>query len=199
MATMLPRKSWGRPGWGWLWSALAACADQGSGVVFGPRLELASCEELDDRRVFEPFRLELDFLGTERDYDVVVLELAPRGQLWPSPDTLAITVEDVDQVQAEIAELGQATRFLGDGVRVGLALMRTCPRSTDALVGTGGSATFFALGYHRGDRVKADLAFDLLEVRSTAVVGSGFQATIDFEVDLGSPQQQFIDPDEQHL
>jgi hypothetical protein len=83
------------------------------------------------------------------------------------------------------------------GVGIGLALLETCDGSTVPLVAHAGTATFYELGVAGDARVRAHFSFDLFDDRSGERVGWGFEADVDFDVSLGTPTQQFVDPSSQ--
>ncbi len=185
-------------------AALASGCDQGGGQVHGELLEVSSCRAHDERRIFAPFDLELDFLGTELDVETLTLRFAPRLRLTPPTDTLVVIVENLRDVRRVIRDEGLVTLPIRASVvhdptevRVGLALLETCPASRESLAGTNGTATFRSIGADKGDLVDGELTFEVVDMRTNTIVGQGFHATFDFEVGLGTPYQQFNDPQSQ--
>ncbi|MCB9730393.1 MAG: hypothetical protein H6744_03680 [Deltaproteobacteria bacterium] len=174
---------------------LGAC-NQGSGFVGGARLELSSCDELEEPRVFEPFELPLTFLGLQRQQDRVLLRFSPNHRLVSAADQLVITLPHVDDVQQAIRADGEAVLPLGDpdGAALGVSLHETCDWFIEALTATTGEVRFTHLGTTKGDPVTGSVTFDLVDMRSGRVAGTGFSGTFDFDVIVGIPAQLFSDP-----
>jgi len=117
----------------------------------------------------------------------------------PVSDSLVITVENYAAVRAQIAAEGAATLPLGaDGAQVSMAMLDTCPESMIPLIGVNGSVTFTQLGTLTGDRISAELEFDLIDARTLEIVGPAFDVSFDFEVQAGTPHENFSDPRRQH-
>lgn len=176
-------------------AAFAAC-NSGSGFVSGPRLELASCDALEEPRVFEPFELPLTFLGLQRQQDRVVMRFSPRHRLASAADQLVITLPHVEEVRDAIRADGEAVIPLGveDGAVVGLSLHATCDWFIEALTATDGVVRFTKLGTEKGDIVRGSLSFNLVDMRHGRVAGIDFTGDFDFKVFVGIPAQLFSDP-----
>ncbi len=176
-------------------SAFAAC-NSGSGYVSGPRLELASCDRLEEPRVFEPFELPLTFLGLQRQQDRVLLRFSPRHRLVSAADQLVITLPHVEEIRDVIRTDGEAVVPFGeeDGAVLGLSLHATCDWFIEALTATEGEVRFTKLGTDKGDAVRGSLRFNLVDMRRGRVAGTDFTGDFDFNVIVGIPAQIFSDP-----
>ncbi|MEZ4268208.1 MAG: hypothetical protein R3F39_17735 [Myxococcota bacterium] len=176
-------------------TAVAAC-NSGSGFVSGPRLELASCDSLEEPRVFEPFELPLTFLGLQRQQDRVVLRFSPRHRLASAADQLVVTLPHVEEVRAAIREDGEAVLPLGTdgGAVLGLSLHATCDQFIEALTATEGEVRFTKLGTDKGNAVRGSMSFNLVDMRAGRLAGTDFIGDFDFEVIVGIPAQLFSDP-----
>ncbi len=175
--------------------ALSAC-EGGSGFVSGTRLELGSCDALEEPRVFEPFEMPLTFMGLQRQQDRVLLRFSPRHRFPSAADQLVITLPHLDEVQAAIRADGEAVLPLGtpDGAVLGLSLHETCDWYIDSLTATAGEVRFTKLGTTKGDAVRGTVSFDLADMREGRVAGTQFIGEFDFEVFVGIPGQLFNDP-----
>jgi hypothetical protein len=176
-------------------SALAAC-NSGSGYVSGPRLELASCDALEEPRVFEPFELPLTFLGLQRQQDRVLLRFSPRHRLASAADQLVVTLPHVEAIRDAIRATGEAVVPLGEdhGAVLGLSLHATCDWFIEALTATEGEVRFTKMGTDKGDAVRGSLRFNLVDMRYGRVAGTDFTGDFDFDVIVGIPAQLFSDP-----
>jgi hypothetical protein len=174
----------------------SACVDQGSGFVRGERLELTDCGDVGP---WTPFDMELSYLSALRADDVVVIRASDTSQLVEFADSFVITIPSYEAVRTQIATEGAATVLIGpDGVVVSLALIETCPDSMTPLMGREGTITFTHLGTLTGERIAAELEFELINARSQESVGIAFRASIDFKVQAGTPYESFSDPRRQH-
>jgi len=174
----------------------SACLDQGSGFIRGERLEVADCG---GSEVWAPFDAELSFFSALRGNDVVLIRVSDTSQLIEVADSLAITIPSYQAVQEQIAADGSATFPIGpDGVSVSLTLLASCPESMTALTGGAGSITLTQLGTLTGERIAAELEFDLIDARTSEVVGITFEASLDFKVQAGTPHESFSDTRRQH-
>ena len=180
-----------------LWGLLAsACIDQGQGVVRGERLELGDC---DGQRTWAPYEMEVVYLSTLRATDALIIRASDTEELPDVSDSLTITLESYDAVQAAIASEGVASFSLDSGaVTLGLSLLASCPQSTTSLLGENGTLTIYELGTRTGERVRADLNFELIDGRTGDVVGQEFSASLDFEIQAGTPYESFSDLPSQH-
>jgi len=184
--------------------AVAGC-DQGAGEVSGSWLEVPGCDGPETSRRFEPFHLHLGAMGAEREADVMVLRFAHDGQRTGLTDQLVVVVEGVDAARGEIASAGMASWVLGGPpalgrasalppgapqVRASLALVGRCRYSSASLIASG-SATFTALGSSGGQRVAGELTFDVLDARDGGLLGEGFTASFDFDVEPGQPYRTY--------
>jgi hypothetical protein len=170
----------------------SSCLEQGSGHVWGERLEVADCGDVG---VWEPFTMELTYLSALRAGDVVLLRVSDSSQLIEVTDSLTIYVPSYDDVQARIQADGVATFPIGsEGVSASLVLLNTCPSSTTPLLASTGTITFYQLGTVTGEVIKAEMSFELTDARSAELIGLSFQASIDFEVRAGTPYESFSDP-----
>jgi len=174
---------------------MGACGSQGSGFVHGERLELPSCDELDVARTYQPFEMDLTFMSLLRDKNVMTITFSPTPRIWPVPDSLIITVDDMEGLLDELENEGSAERSVdGPGVGVALSLASSCPKNTAALRATHGTIRFDELGFRKGDPVRATLDFDLIDMRDGTQIGDLFDAEVNFLVEVGSPAQPFSDP-----
>ena len=174
----------------------AACIDQGSGVMRAESLTIADCGE---GGVWNSLEMELSYLSVLRASDAAVIRVSTTSQMAPMSDSLIITVEHYAAVQALIVAEGAATLPLGvDGTQVSMAMLGTCPESMIPLMGANGSVPFTQLGTLTGDRISAELEFDLIDARTQEVVGPAFEVSFDFEVQAGTPHENFSDPRRQH-
>lgn len=173
-----------------------ACS-QGSGSIDGGSLLVRDCERRDALRRFDPFQMSLGFMALERDDDVVVMRFHEEETWMPLNDSLTMTVDDFSTIRAEIATAGSTVRTQDNGVRVGLIMLGTCPASTAAMEARTVDVTFDALAVDGGDRVTFSMTFDLFDARTGEQVGFDLSAQGDFEVVLGTPYQQFSDPNSQ--
>jgi hypothetical protein len=174
---------------------MGACGSQGSGFVHGERLEIGSCEELNDTQIYQPFEMNLTFMSLLRDENVMTITFSPYRRLWPVPDSLVITVDDMEGLLDDLEAEGSAKRSVDEpGVGVALSLPSSCPKNTTALRATNGYVRFDELGFHKNDRVRATLEFDLIGMRNGTQLGDLFDAEVNFNVEVGSPAQPFSDP-----
>ncbi|TNF25387.1 MAG: hypothetical protein EP329_23155 [Deltaproteobacteria bacterium] len=184
--------------------ALAGC-DQGTGSVAGDWLEVPGCDGPETSRRFEPFHLHLARMGAEQEGDVLVLRFAPEARHPIVGDQLVVIVEGVAAARAEIAAAGTTTWDLGGPptlgsasalppgapqVRAALALIGRCETPSASLIASG-TATLTALGADAGEPVRGALSFDVLDARDGALLGEGFEAAFDFEVEANSPYRTY--------
>ena len=173
-----------------------ACIDQGSGVMRAESLMIADCGEAG---VWTSLEMEFSYLSVLRATDAAVIRVSTTSQMAPVSDSLVITVENYAAVRAQIAAEGAATLPLGaDGSQVSMSMLDTCPESMIPLIGVNGSVTFTQLGTLTGDRISAELEFDLIDARTLEIVGPAFDVSFDFEVQAGTPHENFSDPRRQH-
>ena len=171
--------------------------DQGSGFVHGDRLDVEDCGQQPE--FWEPFDMSLSFLGVVRATDVVMLRASATSQWAEFADSLLIHVASYDQVQADLAVGSTSSLDVAAGeVAIGLSLQGLCKGSTVPLEAATGTVTFSRLGTISGDHVTADLSFDIVDKRTGELVGTGFEAAIDFQVEAGTPFELFSDVGRQH-
>lgn len=173
----------------------SACKHQGEGVVQGESLTLKQCLEDEPVTRFEPFRMELNFMQVMRHEDVVMLNFSPGIRRWPVPDLFALTIDDLTLIQEDIASHGVAVRHIEDGkVGVSLHLPETCIDTSQSLRAQNGTVTFTAFKTMRGDDIRGNVTFDLVDLRTDETVGEALSAEWDFKVTVGTPHQPFADP-----
>lgn len=174
--------------------------DTGGGFVRGDLLVVEGCRGDGRDRTFEPFDMELTFMGAERAGDVVLVRLAPEAGQPQELDQLVIVVDGYEAARAGIAEGGEVTMPLRalataspgeEQVEVGLVLLQRCSTSLAPLRAASGEVTFVRLGATRGERVVGSMRFELMDDRSGEIVGHGFVAEFDFEVAIGQPSRLF--------
>lgn len=188
---------------------LIAC-DQGEGAVIGDSLFVADCKGISQDRLFEPFSMSIEKLGFNEDRGVVSIRLSSSFQPLDRSDVLAIALADAAALRDEIATSGSATRqFINPGAvgtvlpepgaaaRAGLILLERCTFMPQSLVAGDGTITLTALGRDRGDVIKGQMTFEVVDRRSGDVVGRGFAADFDFEIDTGTPYTSYT-PDEDY-
>lgn len=183
--------------WSLVWIAAAGGCDQGSGFVRGEELVVQDCRAARTSRTFAPFELELTFMAADRKDDVMLMVFAPEVRAAPPTDRLAVTVSDLAGLRQDIKMQGFAERVLGSDdsvVRVELGLYDQCPQALYGVIASSGLARFDALSPHGGEPVRAHFDFELANQRTGEPIGYGFVAEVDFDVELGSPYQEYIDP-----
>ncbi|MDP6944584.1 MAG: hypothetical protein QF464_10575 [Myxococcota bacterium] len=169
---------------------------QGDGFVHGDRLDVEDCG---DQGHWEPFDMSLEFLGVVRAKDVVMLRASATSQWSDLTDSLLIHIASYDQVRSALDLSDTATLSVSEGeVAIGLSLLGLCPDSTVPLEADNGVVTFTRLGTVSGDQVTGVLTFDIADKRTGEVVGTGFDAAIDFQVEAGTPFELFSDVGRQH-
>lgn len=183
-------------------AGLVGC-EQGKGFVHGDRLAVGSCREPDLPRVFEPFDMDLAFLGAvagrQVGEDIVLFRASPSSATIPDADQFTFVLADFDQATAAIDAAGEAVLRVEDGdLTLGLTLLGTCPKATEAIVADTGEARFTSLGKRRGDRVVGVLEFHLVDQRTGDEVGTGFSAALDFDIESALPYQLFNNPNVQN-
>ncbi|HRE90730.1 MAG TPA: hypothetical protein PK095_16510 [Myxococcota bacterium] len=172
---------------------LTAC-DQGVGHLEGPSLEVPDCRKVGEITRFEPFQLELDFLGVNAADGVAVMRMASASGRLDMSDHLAISFSSSSNELAAASPDASRTFRLAPGAEgdaeLTLALLDRCRYHTAAMVAVG-EITFERWGWQNGERVRGTMAFDLIDRRTGAVLGEGLTGDFDFESLTGSPYTPF--------
>lgn len=173
--------------------ALAAC-DQGSGHLEGPGLAVPDCRRVGEITHLEPFELELDFMGVNEANGVAVMRMASASGRLDMSDHLAISFSShSDELTAASPSASRTFRLApGDEgeAELTLALLKRCVHHTAAMVAIG-EITFERWGWHNGERVRGTMAFDVIDRRTGAVLGTGLTGEFDFESLTGTPYTPF--------
>lgn len=172
---------------------LGAC-DQGGGSLRGDWLDVADCKRLGETHRYEPFTMSLDFASVTEQQGAALIRLSPSARGIELADQLAIALERAPDVRAGARALGAMTLSLepdssGDA-DLGLILLGRCAHATQPL-GAKGTLTFFDYGWREGARVRGEMAFDLYDRRSGALVGQNFVGEFDFDTVTGLPHTAF--------
>jgi len=174
-------------------SAVAAC-DQGAGGLRGAWLQADDCKRIGESTRYEPFDMPLEFASITQRLDTALIRMSPSSRLIGKGDQVAVTVNAVEPVNEGIAGGGSfVLRLAADGsgdAHLTLTLLGRCTHAAQALAAEG-TLTLYEYGWQRGARVRGEMAFDLVDRRSGAVVGEGFVGEFDFESLTGSPWTAF--------
>lgn len=172
---------------------LAAC-DQGAGHLEGPALTVPDCRKVGEVTQFAPFELELDFMGVNAADGVAVMRMASASGRLDMSDHLAISFSSPSHELAAASPDASRTFRLAPGdegdAELTLALLERCRHHTAAMVAVG-EITFERWGWQNGERVRGTMAFDVIDRRTGAVLGTGLTGDFDFESLTGSPYTPF--------
>lgn len=180
---------------GLLW-VLSGC-DQGSGHLTGEHLEVLDCQRLSETTRFEPFSLELAFLGVNEARGAVIMRMAPSAGRIDRADQLGIAISESDELALASHEGPRTFELRPDGTgeaELTLALLGRCRFAAAPLVAVG-AITFERWGWKNGERVRGTMAFDVADRRTGAIVGRGFVGEFDFESQTGQPYTPFAPRD----
>lgn len=172
---------------------LGSACDQGGGHLHGDWLEVIDCKALGETRRYEPFEMGLEFISVTEEHGRALIRMAPSAVGVEKDDQLVITLEQAPEGGNAPAgyPLTGAERGAND---LTLALLGRCRYATQPLTAVG-SITFDRYGWREGDRVRGEMAFDLVDRRSGEIVGEGFVGDFDFEVKTGTPYTAFAPKD----
>lgn len=177
------------------------CDAPGSGEVRGDQLTLEDCSEFEEGA---PFEMPLTFLGVVRGGDLAIARASAASRLASDDDQIVLIVRDVPALEAALkvggaADPGATLDVAAEEVAVGLSLHARCPTATTPLMASEGTVSFSRFGTEPGARVAATMSFELADARTLeeaapTILGEGFSGTLDFEVRVGTPYQNFNDP-----
>jgi len=174
-------------------STLAAC-EQGQGGLRGDWLEVDDCKRIGSSQRYEPFNLSFDFAGISENLGTALIRMSNSARLIGQTDQVIISLDATEPVDAGLAAGGVFTLTLrpdGQGdADLSLSLLGRCKHATQAFAADG-TLTFYDYGWKRGARMRGEMAFDLVDRRSGAVVGEHFVGDFDFESHTGSPWTAF--------
>ena len=184
----------------YLWLTLLllvpACSHGDHSTLLGDFLVVHDCRDGKDV-LFQPYEMDGDFFSVQNLGEVTFIRMQPGGQPLHRSDALAIQVSDPQFIKNR---LGQRIFLDNPKVRATLHVMGSCPNSTQAMSADDGSAskkyghiTFTEFGIQKGDKISAQLVFDLRDDRSGELVGLDFEANFEFTVKVGKPYQPFSD------
>lgn len=172
---------------------LAAC-DQGAGHLEGPALMVPDCRKVGEVTQFEPFALELDFMGVNAADGVAVMRMASASGRLDMSDHLAISFTSHSDELSAASPTDSRTFRLAPGdegdAELTLALLARCRYHTAAMVAVG-EITFERWGWQNGERVRGTMAFDIIDRRTGMLLGTGLTGDFDFESLTGSPYTPF--------
>lgn len=178
-------------------STSSAC-DQGSGFVSGPALTVPDCLKVGETTQFEPFELELQFLGVNEADGVAVMRMASASGRLDQADHLAIAFSAPADELSVASPKAKRTFTLAPGgegdAELTMALLARCKHHTASMVAVG-TITFDNWGWQNGERVSGTMSFDVLDRRSGATLGVGLTGEFDFESLTGSPYTPFAPRD----
>ena len=172
---------------------LAAC-DQGGGRLEGPALTVPDCRKVGEVTQFTPFELELEFMGVNAADGVAFMRMASASGRLDMSDHLAISFSSPSNELAAASPESSRTFRLAPGAEgdaeLTLALLDRCRFHTAAMVAVG-EITFERWGWQNGERVRGTMAFDIIDRRTGAVLGTDLTGDFDFESLTGSPYTPF--------
>ena len=164
--------------------AMSTACDQGGGSLRGDWLEAADCKHIGDTKRFEPFELSLEFANITEKLDTALIRMSPSARLIDQADQLIIAVDRTDPVNEGLAANGAFTlKLKGDGsgdADLTLGLLGRCTHASQALAAEG-TLTLYDYGWKQGERMRGEMAFDLVDRRTGAIVGANFVGDFDFE------------------
>ena len=173
--------------------AAAAGCDQGHGSLAGDFLEVADCARLGEMTRIEPFELELQFLSVQAAGGVTVMRMSPKAARTDLADQLGLSITQDAELKLASEDSQRTFELRADGTGDGeltLVLMERCRHPSASLVAQG-TITFEAWGWKNGERVQGSMAFDVVDRRTGAIVGTNFVGDFDFESLTGSPYTPF--------
>ncbi len=173
--------------------ATVAGCDQGHGFLAGDFLEVADCERLGEMTRIEPFELELQFLSVQSASGATVMRMSPNAARTDLADQVGISISEAAELKLATEASQRTFELRADGTgaaELTLALMDRCRHVSTPLVAVG-TITFGAWGWKNGERVRGSMAFDVVDRRTGAVVGTNFAGDFDFESLTGSPYTPF--------
>jgi hypothetical protein len=177
---------------------LVTACDQGSGHLGGPALAVPDCLKVGEVTRFEPFTLDLEFLGVNAADGVAVMRMASASGRLDQSDHLAISLPHSTAALAGASTDTPHTLALGPagdgGAELTLALLKRCRHHTASMVAVG-SITFEHWGWRNGERVVGTMACDVIDRRTGDVLGVGLTGEFDFESLTGSPYTPFAPTD----
>jgi hypothetical protein len=173
--------------------ATAAGCDQGHGFLAGDFLEVADCARLGELTRIEPFELELQFLSVQAASGATVMRMSPHAARADLADQLGISITKDAELKLATRASQRTFELRADGTgeaELTLALMDRCRHVNTPLVAVG-TITFEAWGWKNGEPVRGSMAFDVVDRRTGALVGTNFVGDFDFESLTGSPYTPF--------
>lgn len=173
--------------------AIASGCDQGHGSLAGDYLEVADCARPGEITRIEPFELDLQFLSVQAALGVTVMRMSPDAALADLADQVGISITKAAELKLATEASQRTFELRADGTgeaELTLALMKRCRYASASLVAVG-TITFKDWGWRGGQRVRGSMAFDLVDRRTGALVGTNFTGDFDFESKTGSPYTPF--------
>lgn len=180
-----------------LGAGATGCGDD-HGFVVAEHLVVEDCGEDGGAREFAPFRLDLTTFGVDPGKGPLFIRAQREGEPLTGGDGFLVSLDDGDAFREWLRDHPNTPLSFGADappgsgaptvVRGSLLLAQTCPDSYQPIEVAGGTIVFEELGTENGDRVA--LRFDgtsLRDLRTGAVVGTGFSGEMDFEVRTSRP------------
>jgi hypothetical protein len=167
-----------------------ACEPDDKGKIEGQVLSVDPCTDNKEKK-FEPFILSGEFFTILPDDDSAMIVMQDSYQVQTKSNGFYIQVLDIEEIKNKT---GSFIEFDEKTIRANLVPLRDCPDFQIPLMASG-KAKITDFGIKKGDHVRMDFEFDIVDGRSTdqekKILGQGFTGYVDFKVKDYHPYQTF--------